>query len=85
MQPCKTGDQPYSDPSPNGECSLLYMMKKIEAEQPLLGKYHCAAWLQFVWCAFSRFNTPQSCLVKSNPVKLETSCTVILPPMASAL
>ena len=22
MQPCKTGDQPYSDPSPNGECSL---------------------------------------------------------------
>ena len=23
MQPCKTGDQPYSDPSPNGECSLL--------------------------------------------------------------
>ena len=23
MQPCKTGDQPYSDASPNGECSLL--------------------------------------------------------------
>ena len=23
MQPCKTGDQPYSDPSPNGECSLI--------------------------------------------------------------
>ena len=22
MEPCKTGDQPYSDPSPNGECSL---------------------------------------------------------------
>ena len=22
MQPCKTGDQPYSDASPNGECSL---------------------------------------------------------------
>ena len=22
MQPCKTGDQPYSDTSPNGECSL---------------------------------------------------------------
>ena len=23
MQPCKTGDQPYSDASPNGECSRL--------------------------------------------------------------
>ena len=23
MQLCKTGDQPYSDPSPNGECSLV--------------------------------------------------------------
>ena len=23
MQPCKTGDQPYSDASPNGECSLV--------------------------------------------------------------
>ena len=22
MQPCKTGDQPYSDPFANGECSL---------------------------------------------------------------
>ena len=22
MQLCKTGDQPYSDASPNGECSL---------------------------------------------------------------
>ena len=22
MQPCKTGDQPYSDASPNGECTL---------------------------------------------------------------
>ena len=22
MQPCKTGDQLYSDPSSNGECSL---------------------------------------------------------------
>ena len=22
MQPCKTGDQPYSDASPNSECSL---------------------------------------------------------------
>ena len=26
MQPCKTGDQPYSDPSPNGECSLVLPM-----------------------------------------------------------
>ena len=23
MQPCKTGDQPYSDASPNSECSLV--------------------------------------------------------------
>ena len=23
MQPCKTGDQAYSDASPNGECALL--------------------------------------------------------------
>ena len=23
MQPCKTGDKPYSDASPNGECSLV--------------------------------------------------------------
>ena len=23
MQPCKTGDQPYSNASPNGECSLI--------------------------------------------------------------
>ena len=23
MQPCKTGDQMYSDAPPNGECSLL--------------------------------------------------------------
>ena len=26
MQPCKTGDQPYSDASPNGECSLPHSM-----------------------------------------------------------
>ena len=24
MQPCKTGDQPYSDASPNGELSVAY-------------------------------------------------------------
>ena len=23
MQPCKTGHHPYSDASPNGECSLV--------------------------------------------------------------
>ena len=27
MQPCKTGDQPYSDASPNGECSLVSIIK----------------------------------------------------------
>ena len=27
MQPCKTGDQPYSDASPNGECSLAMYYK----------------------------------------------------------
>ena len=26
MQTCKTGDQPYSDTSPNGECSLLLII-----------------------------------------------------------
>ena len=28
MQPCKTGDQPYSDASPNGECSLFKIIDK---------------------------------------------------------
>ena len=27
MQPCKTRDQPYSDTSPNGECSLRWWSK----------------------------------------------------------
>ena len=26
MHPCKTGDQPYSDASPNGECSLAHLI-----------------------------------------------------------
>ena len=34
IQTCKTGDHPYSDPSPNGECSLqqLYMIESMEFE-----------------------------------------------------
>ena len=28
MQPCKTGDQPYSDASPNVECSLDRVKEK---------------------------------------------------------
>ena len=32
MQPCKTWDQPYSDASPNGECSLVK------------GKTNCTLW-----------------------------------------
>ena len=28
MQPCKTGDQQYSDASPNGECSLDWEIKR---------------------------------------------------------
>ena len=32
MQPCKTGDQPYSDACPNGECSLN---KSIQTQGPL--------------------------------------------------
>ena len=28
MQPCKTGDQPYSDASPNGECSLARVLRQ---------------------------------------------------------
>ena len=29
MQPCKTGDQPYSDASPNSECSLTFHLLHI--------------------------------------------------------
>ena len=29
MQPCKTGDQLYSDASPNGECYLLTVIVLI--------------------------------------------------------
>ena len=30
MQPCKTGDQPYSDASPNGECSLVVVNNNLK-------------------------------------------------------
>ena len=30
MQPCKTGDQPYSDTSPYSECSLVLGLIKLE-------------------------------------------------------
>ena len=31
MQPCKTGDQPYSDASPNSECSLPCHLNDCES------------------------------------------------------
>ena len=45
MQPCKTGDQPYSDASPNGECSLDDLTKAfrraIEIPQLLALTFGC--------------------------------------------
>ena len=32
MQPCKTGDQPYTDASPNGECSLRFLSFPFEGD-----------------------------------------------------
>ena len=53
------------------------------------GKYHCTASLQVYKFGFNCFTTHKnnifSLLVKSSLVKLETSCTVILPPMVSVL
>ena len=39
MQTCKTGDQPYSDASPNCECSL------VRGSDPVIGKY----FIEFVY------------------------------------
>ena len=46
------------------------------------GKYHCTAGLQFQKLEFNCFTTYKCFifLVKSNLVKIQTSCTVILPP-----
>ena len=38
MQPCKSGDQPYSDASPNGECSLVRLNLSAKEEQITLEK-----------------------------------------------
>ena len=35
MQPCKTGDQPYSDASPKGECSLINFINEMQIEEYL--------------------------------------------------
>ena len=35
MQPCKTGDQTYSDASPNSECSL------VKSSKPNMGVGPC--------------------------------------------
>ena len=54
-----------------------------------LGKYHFTAGLQFYKFGFICFaadkNNIFSSLIKSNLVKLETSCTVILPPTVSVV
>ena len=45
-------------------------------------------YLLFDWFGFSRFSKYKkisSCLIKSNPVHLETSCTMILSPTVSVL
>ena len=39
MQPCKTGDKLYSNPSPNGECSLnwpYFWLAAIDTESNLV-------------------------------------------------
>ena len=36
MQPCKTGDQLYSDPSPYSECSLLTALMVLSYRYALL-------------------------------------------------
>ena len=40
MQPCKTGDQPHSDASPNGECSLIGLFK-LTSQDSGCGKFDC--------------------------------------------
>ena len=38
MQPCKTGDQLYSDASPNGECSLVVFTPwRITQQKTVIG------------------------------------------------
>ena len=45
MQPCKTGDQPYSDASPYSECSLVqHMTTKLASD----GKKAAAAYIKAV-------------------------------------
>ena len=58
-------------------------MSQPENTQLTIGevKYHFTAGLHFDWLGFSNFITYKntfSCLVESNPVKLETTRTVIL-------
>ena len=40
MQPCKTGDQPYSDASPNGECSLIQPKENKEESHNFANSDH---------------------------------------------
>ena len=47
MQPCKTGDQPYSDASPNGECSLERENKRERErawEKEMRGELNDSQW-----------------------------------------
>ena len=73
--------------------SVFKMQQNIRLTKPEnnhpWGKYHYEAGLQFYKFGFSGFTTNKnntfSSLVKSSLVKLEISCTVILPPMVSIL
>ena len=92
MQPCKTADQPYSDASPNSECSLLGgspLNCKGREDSPVGG--HIT--VQLVSSLLRLDLTKEENMlffvcseaVESKLVKLETSRTVILSPIASVL
>ena len=57
MHPCKTGDQPYSDASPNGECSLAHLIPTY-----LCGSYQLTQdvptklWLEYDLYGWNRIN-----------------------------
>ena len=92
MQPCKTADQPYSDASPNSECSLLGgspLNSKGREDSPLGGRIT----VQLVSSLLRLDLTKEENMlffvcseaVESKLVKLETSRTVIFPPTVSVL
>ena len=74
MQPCKTGDQPYSDASPNGDNTRLqqnvYLIQIGEVSlygwSPVL-----QVWVQLLH--YIQITTYFLALIRSSLVKLETS------------